>query len=86
MKDALKAPKSVPKRGAKAKKTFTKLMAPDADNGTDEIFGQLQKMLETDQLIKRLDGNIETSTYVMKFDYVWKYLEKKFPQEFGTAR
>lgn len=86
MKDVLRTPKPAPKKGSKVKKFFTKLIDPDADNGTEEIFRNLQKMLETEKLIQRLDGNIETSTYVMKFDYVWKYLEKKFPQEFGTSR
>jgi hypothetical protein len=38
--------------------------------------------LRLPNVIKNVGGNMETLTYVMKFAFVWKYLETKYPQEF----
>lgn len=51
----------------------------------DEAVRQLERILETSALQERLNGNVETMTYVMKFEHVWKYLKRRFPNEFAPS-
>lgn len=50
-----------------------------------EVIRHLERILETSALQERLNGNVETQTYVMKFEYVWKYLKRRFPNEFAPT-
>ncbi|MDD2745864.1 MAG: hypothetical protein PHU93_04975, partial [Candidatus Gracilibacteria bacterium] len=85
MREALKFTDN-PKRKGKFSKTYTKAISEGQEVSPEAILRQLEHRLDATHMIEQLEGNIETSTYVMKFDYVWSYLQKHFPNEFGVPR
>lgn len=85
MRESLKLTDN-PKRKGKLSKTYAKAVSEGHEVSPEAILKQLEHRLDAAHMIKQLDWNIETSTYVMKFDYVWNYLQKHFPNEFGIQR
>ena len=46
----------------------------------------IYEKLKLPTIIKNVGGNMETLTYVMKFAFVWRYLEAKYPQDFAPLK
>ncbi len=57
----------------------------EAFNG--ELSSQkLSSLVSYDTLVKNIDTNKETLTYVLKFRYVWEYLERNHREVFGPEQ
>jgi hypothetical protein len=46
----------------------------------------IYEKLKLENVTKSVGKNMETLTYVMKFAFVWRYLEAKYPQEFAPPK